>query len=121
MPDYPTWTLDGHKVFTVLSREADPATACEGLFLRQYDVSGQQAALSRTYRNSVFCGNAGAVDVSSLRPRLRPVRGADDAPPVFVLAYVLACRPEEAGGDVAMVDAVSGIPAVRLVAMMGEG
>lgn len=114
------WAFGEQKVFTILSREQDPETSFQGIYLRQYDLSGQHAALLWTYQDSLSCAAAGAVDVTDLSPKLRPVRIRGDAPEGFVLAYDLACRSEEAGRNVVVVDAASGTPSVRLSGTNGS-
>lgn len=114
------WTFGEQKVFTILSRERDPETSFQGIYLRQYDLSGQHAALLWTYQDSLSCAAAGAVDVTDLSPELRPVRIRENAPEGFVLAYDLACRSEEAGRNVIVVDAASGTPSVRLSGTNGS-
>lgn len=123
------WVLGEKKVFTVLSKERDADTEFRGIYLRQYDLSGQFANLMWTYQDSVSCtsdsaGGAGAdVDatrsssaglVSDASPALRPVAISGEVPQQFVLHYQLGCTATGLGNHLVVVDGVTGTPDVRL-------
>lgn len=113
--DQHEWIFGEQKLFTILSREQEPGTEYKGVFLRQYDLSGQKPTLMWTYQDSIFCADAGAVTVENHSAGLRPVRLLGDSPKQFVLSYTLGCADEsEVGRNIVVVDVVSGTPAVRL-------
>ena len=118
------WVHGESKVFTILSREYEAGTAYRGIFLRQYDLSGQHATLLWTYQDSLSCATVAGqhektAEVTNRSPCLRPLPAVDKGTEGFVLAYDLRCRPTEAARNVVVIDAVSGTPAVRLGAANG--
>ncbi len=114
------WIMGEQKVFTVLSKEREPQTNFEGIYLRQYDLSGQFAELMWTYQDSVFCtanhlgAAAGAGLVTNESPALRPVVISGDVPQQFVLHYQFGCPETEQGNNLVVVNAQTGTPDVRL-------
>ncbi|MEM6771678.1 MAG: hypothetical protein AAF597_13930, partial [Bacteroidota bacterium] len=120
--DQHEWVLGTQKVFTILSKEREGDTDFSGIFLRQYDLSGQTATLMWTYQDTVSCqrsgyrdgANAGAVLVDDRSPALQPVRISGDHPHQFVLHYNLGCSPNQQGKNLVVVNAQSGTPDVRL-------
>lgn len=116
------WILGEQKVFTILSKEREPGTEYAGIFLRQYDLSGQTAELMWTYQDSVSCqpnegaggADAGAVLVDNHSPDLRPVALSPGSAEQFVLLYNLGCDPLQQGKNLVVVNALSGTPDIRL-------
>lgn len=117
-----TWVDGEDKVFTLLTREHDAADNYTGIFLRHYEVGGQNPTLRWTYQDSISCGGvgaaAGAVLVNSSSPELRPasILGGDQQQ--FVLRYELNCSAansnKEEGKTLVLINTLSGTPEVRM-------
>lgn len=124
--DHHEWIFGGQKVFTILSREREPDTGFTGIFVRQYDLSGQSAKHLWTYQDSVGClvdeagGAAGAGYMDNHSPALRPVKLVAGEPEQFLLSYALGCTAADAFRNVVVVDALSGTPSVRLSGAAGN-
>ena len=109
------WVYKDLKVLTILSKERDPETNYSGIYLRQYDLSGQTAKLLWTYQDSLSCADAGAIMVSNQSPDLRPVLITTETTEQFVLSYKLGCSPHPAEKNLVVINAASGTPDVRLL------
>lgn len=125
--DQHEWVFGEQKVFTILSREHEPDTGFTGIFMRQFDLSGQTAEHLWTYQDSVGCSsgdlaaNAGAGYVDNRSPALRPVSITDGEAEQFLLSYALGCTTAvDAIRSVVVVDAQSGTPFARLSGTDGQ-